>query len=192
LAYHIEKDFGWDDGFARPGARVEPVPSDSALWTVLYDKMFVLIRRGGLAFFRSIKGGSMRRILTMLVCSVWLMAGFASGQEPSVKSMPPSVVKTVPQCGNMNVDAAVTKQITVTFSKEMMDGSWSFIQISSETFPQISGKPKYLDDKKTCVVEVKLEAKKTYVIWLNFQKFTNFKDAYGNPAVPYLLVFQTR
>jgi hypothetical protein len=38
---------------------------------------------------------------------------------------------------------------------------------------------------------VKLEPGKTYVIWLNSQKFRNFKDKDGQPAVPYLLVFET-
>jgi hypothetical protein len=42
------------------------------------------------------------------------------------------------------------------------------------------------------VIDVKLEPKKTYVIWINTQKFVNFKDTDGNAAVPYLLVFQTR
>jgi len=39
---------------------------------------------------------------------------------------------------------------------------------------------------------VRLQAGKTYAIWLNTQKFSNFKDAQGRPAVPYLLVFKTR
>jgi RNA polymerase sigma-70 factor (ECF subfamily) len=39
---------------------------------------------------------------------------------------------------------------------------------------------------------VKLEPGKTYVSWLNSQKFGNFKDADGQSAVPYLLVFETR
>ncbi|MGD0016774.1 MAG: Ig-like domain-containing protein [Verrucomicrobiia bacterium] len=134
----------------------------------------------------------MKRVMTALVCSVLLAAGLAWGQGASVKSMPPSVVKTVPNSGDTSVDAAVTKQITVTFSKEMMDGSWSWSQMSKETFPEMVGKPKYLDDKKTCVVDVKLEPKKTYVLWLNSQKFGNFRDADGNSAVPYLLVFQTK
>ena len=130
--------------------------------------------------------------MTVVVCSVLLSVGLAWGQEPTVRSMPPSVVKTVPEAGDKNVDAASTTQINVTFSKEMQDGSWSWSQVSNESFPQIVGKPKYLADKKTCVVDVKLEQKKTYVIWLNSQKFGNFKDADGNPAVPYLLVFQTK
>jgi RNA polymerase sigma-70 factor (ECF subfamily) len=123
---------------------------------------------------------------------MFMVTGFAWGQEPSVNSLPPSVIKTVPECGVTNVDAATTTQIQVTFSKEMMDGSWSWSQISDETFPQIVGKPRYLDDKKTCVIDVKLEPKKTYVIWLNSKKFGGFKDVNGNSSVPYLLVFQTK
>ena len=47
-----------------------------------------------------------------LVCSVLLAAGFAWGQETSVKSMPPSVVKTVPQSGDMDgVDPMVGQAI---------------------------------------------------------------------------------
>jgi hypothetical protein len=64
--------------------------------------------------------------------------------------------------------------------------------MSNDSFPQMVGKPKYLGDKKTCVIDVKLEPKKTYVIWLNSQKFGGFKDTDGNSSVPYLLVFQTK
>lgn len=128
----------------------------------------------------------------VVVAVVCLVAGIARGEDASVKSMPPSVVKTVPQSGDTNIDPAGIKQIKVTFSKDMMDGSWSWSQISAETFPKIVGKPRYLDDKRTCVVDVELEAKKTYVIWLNTEKFSGFKDADGKAAVPYFLVFQTK
>ena len=42
------------------------------------------------------------------------------------------------------------------------------------------------------MVDVKLQPKKTYVIWLNSQKSGNFNDADGKSAVPYLLVFETK
>ena len=134
----------------------------------------------------------MKRVISMVVCSILLATGLAIGQEPSVKSLPPSVVKTVPESGDTKVDAATTTQIKVTFSKEMMDKSWSWSQVSSNSFPQIIGQPKYLDDKKTCVIDVKLEPKKTYIVWVNTPKFMNFKDTEGSSAVPYLLVFQTK
>ncbi len=134
----------------------------------------------------------MKKAIAVLGCLMWIAAGLAWGQEASLKTLPPSVVKTVPEAGDRNVDAATTTQIRVTFSKEMLDRSWSWSQLSKESFPQVLGNPKYLDDRKTCVLDVKLEPGKTYVIWINSQVFMNFKDADGHPAVPYLLVFQTR
>src|SRR5204863_369554 len=74
----------------------------------------------------------------------------AAEEEITVEAVPPVVVKTVPQAGTTNVDAKTT-EIQVTFSKDMMDGNWSWSQLSDETFPKIIGKPKYLKDKRTCV-----------------------------------------
>lgn len=110
----------------------------------------------------------------------------------SVKEMPPVVVRTVPQAGDTAVDAEKVKEIRVTFSKDMTDESWSWSQISAETFPKVDGKPHYDKDRRTCVLPVKLEPSKTYVLWLNSEKFGNFKDAEGKTAVPYLLVFETK
>jgi len=110
----------------------------------------------------------------------------------SVKSMPPVVVKTFPQAGEITVDPSI-KEISVTFSKEMMTKDmWSWTMVSKESFPNISGEVKYLKDKKTCVAPVNLEPGKTYVIWFNSEKHNAFRDIDNNPAVPYLLIFQTR
>jgi len=111
----------------------------------------------------------------------------------TVQKLPPVVVKTAPLSGAEDVDPGLS-EIKVTFSKEMADGSWSWSQLSDETFPKTVGdKPiHYEKDKRTCVLKVRLEAGKTYAIWLNSEKFTNFKDTDGRPAVPYLLVFKTK
>ena len=107
--------------------------------------------------------------------------------------LPPVVVKTVPAAGATDVDPA-TSEIKATFSKDMTDQSWSWSQLSDDTFPKTAGdKPiHYEKDKRTCVLKVKLEPGKTYAIWLNSDNFGNFKDANGLKAVPYLLVFETR
>lgn len=130
-------------------------------------------------------------VVALAIVAFFAGRAFAQQNETlSVKTMPPVVVKTVPEAGDAKV-AASTQEIRVTFSKPMMNGSWSWSQISNETFPEITGKPHYLEDGKTCVLPVKLQAGKTYVLWLNSQKFRNFKDATGRPAIPYLLVFET-
>ena len=119
-------------------------------------------------------------------------AAFAQqAEEVSVKSMPPVVVKTVPESGSTTVDPKLA-EISVTFSKDMADESWAWCQISKETYPTSIGKPQYQQDKRTCVLPVMLEPGKTYVIWLNLGKFQGFRDTDGHPAVPYLLVFETK
>ncbi|UCG17192.1 MAG: Ig-like domain-containing protein [Phycisphaerales bacterium] len=129
-----------------------------------------------------------------IVCTFVLVAGLWAmdrEEKPSVKTMPPVVVKTVPQSGDTNVDAAKTKEIHVTFSKKMTDQSWSWSQISEDTKLPIS-KIHYDKQRRTCIATVDLEPGKTYVSWLNSQRFGNFKDADGRSAVPYLLVFETK
>ena len=111
--------------------------------------------------------------------------------EPTLQSVPPVVVTTVPPAGADNVDPKTT-QIAVKYSKDMQDGNWSWATLSKESFPEIDGKPKYLDDKRTCVLPVRLKPGKTYAIWLNSRRFGNFKDTDGKSAVPYLLVFKTK
>jgi RNA polymerase sigma-70 factor (ECF subfamily) len=104
---------------------------------------------------------------------------------------PPVVLKTVPQEGAVDVDPALN-EIKVTFSKEMQNGSWSWVTLSKETFPEVTGKISYDKDRRTCTLPVKLEPGKTYAIFINSQRFANFKDPAGNKSVPYLLLFRTR
>jgi RNA polymerase sigma factor (sigma-70 family) len=104
---------------------------------------------------------------------------------------PPIVLKTVPPTGATDVDPGLI-EIRVTFSKEMQDGSWSWVQLSKETFPETKGRPHYEKDKRTCVLPVKLEPGKTYAISVNSQRFANFRDTDDNRAIPYMLLFRTR
>ncbi len=133
-----------------------------------------------------------RMTATLVLCFAFIGGGISWSEPISVASLPPSIVKTIPESGDNNVDALATTQIKVTFSKDMMDGNWSWVQISDSAFPKIEGTPRYLDDMRTCVIDVKLEPNKTYAIWINTDKFRNFKDKDMHPAVPYLLVFKTK
>ena len=54
-------------------------------------------------------------------------------------------MKTVPAAGSDDVDPKLT-EIKVTFSKDMQDESWSWSGLSTESFPKMDGKPKYLAD----------------------------------------------
>jgi hypothetical protein len=122
---------------------------------------------------------------------VGLYSPVADDSEVTLDSVPPVVVKTIPEAGAKDIDPKIT-EIKVTFSKKMLNDSWSWSTLSKESFPKLNGDPKFLADERTCVLPVKLEPGKTYAIWLNSAKFGNFKDAEGQPAVSYLLVFRTK
>ncbi len=103
---------------------------------------------------------------------------------------PPRVVRTIPANGDRAVDPSLTT-LTVTFNEPMQDGSWSWAYTTLDSFPKMTGAPKYIDPY-TSVLPVKLEPDKEYEVWINSSKFKNFKDKAGNPAEPYVLRFKTR
>ncbi len=133
----------------------------------------------------------MNTLVSMMLTLLALASAPVNAQELTIATAPPVVVKTVPQAGSEDVDPAL-KEVQVTFSKDMMDKSWSFAIASKDSFPKAAGDAKYEGDRRTCVLPVTLEPGKTYALWVNTQKLQNFKDADKRPAVPYLLVFKTK
>ncbi|HEV3386801.1 MAG TPA: Ig-like domain-containing protein [Gemmata sp.] len=134
----------------------------------------------------------MRRVALVIVTLLGGLLGLcANADEPTLENALPVVVKTVPTAGAEDVDPKLT-EIKVTFSKDMLDESWSWVQLSDASFPKVEGKIRYEKDKRTCVLPVNLEAGKTYAMWINSEKFENFKDTNGQAAVPYQLVFKTK
>jgi len=112
-------------------------------------------------------------------------------REWSVETAPPVVVKTSPEAGATDVDPRLG-QIRVTFSKPMLVSSWSWVKVSDATYPESQDKPRFESDRRTCTLPVNLHPGKTYVIWINDARSQGFVDQNRTPAVPYLLVFQTR
>jgi HEAT repeat protein len=125
-------------------------------------------------------------LAALACCSV----GSLRAGEVSLQAAPPVVVRTVPVAGATDVDPGLA-EIKATFSKPMQDGSWSWSTWGEETYPKTTGQPRYLPDRRTCLLPVRLEPNRFYALWLNSDQFKNFTDAEGRPAVPYLLTFTT-
>lgn len=137
----------------------------------------------------------MRRFILIGGPVVLSIAAWSTGQTGdsvlSVDTAAPVVIETMPEAGSVGVDPD-TSEVRVRFNKPMQDGSWSWCTITPNTFPETTGSPRYLDDGQTCVLPVKLEPGRSYGIWINTaERFLNFQDRSGRPAVPYLLVFET-
>jgi len=130
--------------------------------------------------------------LLLVVISTPICLAGETTDEVSLEALPPSVVRTVPLCGDAAVDPNLS-EISVTFSKDMKvtGHCWSWCGVQEDSFPALSGDTEYLGDNRTCVLHVTLEPEKTYAIWINVDQFQSFQDPGGHPAVPYLLVFRT-
>ncbi len=126
------------------------------------------------------------RSSVVVIALVLLMAG--CGAKDTV---PPKVMSTDPPNGTEDVDPSLT-EISVTFNEPMMDKNWSWCYEDKYKFPEMTGDPHYSDNNTKCVLPVKLEPDKEYVIWINTANFKNFKDKAGNPAEPHKLAFKTR
>jgi hypothetical protein len=128
-------------------------------------------------------------VVAAIVAAPLLIPGRTGATEVDV--VPPLVSCTSPLNGAANVDPATT-ELRVTFSEPMRDGSWSWVMEDAATFPELAGDPHYTDGGRTCVLPVRLEPGRKYVLLLNSGQYRNFADRAGNALAPYRWVFFTK
>ena len=119
-----------------------------------------------------------------------LLAAWLVWVTGSVAAMaaPPKVIKAVPDNGATNVDPDL-REIRVTFDQDMNRVSYSWTG-GGETFPKLRGQPRWID-RRTCVLPVQLEPNHKYWLSVNSEQHKDFKNAKGEPAVPYPIAFET-
>jgi RNA polymerase sigma-70 factor (ECF subfamily) len=102
----------------------------------------------------------------------------------------PRIITTTPADGAKDVDAGLT-EITVTFDRDMGEGfSWTG---GGPEFPRVpKGESPRWQDKRTCVLPVKLEPGHQYRVGINSPSHQNFCSAAGEPAEPSSISFTTK
>lgn len=115
----------------------------------------------------------------------------ALASKSLLAKQPPVVVETFPASGARDIPPG-EMEIHVRFSKEMAPYSGTGTGDWENTAPEFIGPAHYLPDGRTYVMKVRLEPGKTYECWLNSEQIKSFTDKEGVPAVPYLLIFQTK
>ena len=112
----------------------------------------------------------------------WLIASL-----PALAA-PPRVIEATPDNGAIGVDPATT-EIRIVFDQPMHPGGRSIVG-GGETFPEFTGQPRW-DSPTTMVIRVRLKSGHRYWLSINNERFRNFTNAAGEPAVPYPISFQT-
>jgi len=101
---------------------------------------------------------------------------------------PPKVTKANPDDGSKNVDPAL-KELRIEFDQPMSPDGWSVVG-GGPTFPKFVGKGRWLDDR-TLVWSWQLAPEHDYWLSINSDRFTNFRNPQGEPAVAYPIAFRT-
>lgn len=99
----------------------------------------------------------------------------------------PTVVTTTPAAGAKISPGPFL--LSATFDRPMMDGSYSFVQVSKNTYPDCKGQPARSRDGRTFTLRCTARAGRKYEVWFNRAPYMNFKSIRGAPAKPIRLTF---
>jgi hypothetical protein len=131
----------------------------------------------------------------LLLCGLILYLGPGKTDSKSFQVLSPEkgpqVVATIPQNGDTSVDPLLGR-IEVTFNRAMKGDSWSWVAEKGIAIPDTAGEPSFLNNNIQALLPVKLEPDTEYVIWINSDTHSNFKDKNGNKAQPFRLHFKTK
>jgi hypothetical protein len=116
------------------------------------------------------------------------LAGAAQAQSDGPAPTTPKVVATYPPDG-AHVPPSIA-ELRVSYDHRMM-ASWSFASRGEKAFPEVLGAPSLSPDHITITLPIRLQPNHTYVVWLNTERYKNFKSEDGEAAEPYRLTFHT-
>lgn len=160
--FHVDTQIGDAD----PLVRVSDDPSPVLAGTWAFRPLVLLV-------------GAVLVILSTIAAVAFLASGSAA----------PRVVKTDPaQARTIRPGRFI---LSVTFDRPMRSGSYSFVRVSSETYPDCDARPRLSPDRRTFTLDCTARADRAYEIWFNRPPYKNFASADGVAATPYRLRFRT-
>jgi DNA-binding CsgD family transcriptional regulator len=127
-------------------------------------------------------------MLLLSAVALWTLSD-AEQRAPS-RVGPPRVVATSPTSGTSIRPGPFA--LSVTFDQPMLDGNYSFVQTSAETYPQCAPRPTLSSDARTFTLRCIAAPGRHYEIWFNRPPYMNFKALGGLAAQPFQLLFATR
>ena len=102
----------------------------------------------------------------------------------------PVILEIIPTNGADGVDSRTT-ELRVTFSLPMAAGfSWTGSGPDYPAMPE-NERPHWTEDRRTCILPVRLEPNRQYRLGLNSPSHKNFQSADGVPLDPVIFTFRT-
>ncbi len=128
------------------------------------------------------------RLTGLIAIAALAFAGAAQAQSSGPAPSAPKVVATYPHDG-ARVPPSIA-ELKVSYDHRMAEG-WSFATGGEKAFPEVIGPASLSPDHITVILPIRLEPNRSYVVWLNTERYKNFKSEDGEAAEPYRLTFHT-
>jgi DNA-binding CsgD family transcriptional regulator len=129
-------------------------------------------------------------MIGIAVAAAWSLMS-ATGGPAAGAATGAHVVSTTPRQGAVIAPGRFT--LSVTFDRPMMADSYSFVQVSSDTYPScFANRPTVSRDRRTFSMSCTAAAGRQYQVWLNSPPYLNFRAINGVSAEPFQLRFSAR
>ena len=119
-----------------------------------------------------------------------LGAGAGSAVAQQGPDAQPNVVTTTPSNGAMISPGRFL--LRVTFDRPMLQGSYSFVRVSPDTYPDCDKRPMLSADGRTFTLRCTARAGGRYEVWFNRAAFMNFRSVEGVRAKQHRLTFSAK
>ncbi|MBC2668328.1 hypothetical protein ACFOON_04995 [Novosphingobium piscinae] len=113
-----------------------------------------------------------------------------AGEASAVPLAVPHVVSISPADGSTIPSGPF--DLTVTFDRPMLAGSYSFVRVSPATFPDCQPNARLSQDRTSYTMRCTAVAGRVYEVWFNRPPYMNFKSAEGISAQPSRTRFRAR
>jgi DNA-binding CsgD family transcriptional regulator len=137
---------------------------------------------------RLVFAGGLAVVLFSIAVMALLFGNAGQSAEDAMTS--PRVVSTNPADGS--TISPGTFNLTVRFDRPMLEGNFSFVQISPDTFPDCRSNAQLSTDGKSYTMRCTATAERDYEIWFNRPPYMNFKSQAGIAARPHRIRFTTK
>ena len=129
-------------------------------------------------------------LMTLVAAAAIVLSARQENTALASAEASPTVVATRPSAEAAIPPGAFT--LEVTFDRPMLDGNYSFVQISPETYPSCQPHPQRSSDGRSFSLRCTAAPSQNYEVWFNRPPYMNFKSLSGLRAQPYQLRFSTK
>ena len=129
-------------------------------------------------------------MIVFLAAAAGVLIGQGGAARQGASDGVPHIVATTPRVGEVINPGRFT--LSATFDRPMRADSYSFVQVSLDSFPACDRRPQLSANGRTFALRCTAAAGRNYEVWFNREPYMNFTSLNGVAAQPYRLTFSAR